>query len=170
MVLVVLFCTRQNNDIIDNIALFVFNLRKGSHKATLLEIFFKFLSHDLVTQIALDIPEIDLRYFNGWCMRLSLCKIYAILALKFRIYGGQQLPVGVVSRTRPLRLQLSSYRSYFQEKYDAKIVGIKGCELFLSHFLIDSSYSGELSNNFLRIVRHLGTYVAGDEKTVTFFW
>ena len=102
-------------------------------------------------------------------MRLSLCKINAILALMIRIYGGQQLPVGVVSRTRPLRLQLSSYTFYFKEKYDAKIVGIKGCELFLSHFLIDSCYSGELSNNFLRIVRHLGTYVAGDEN-LTFFW
>ena len=36
------------------------------------------------------------------------------------------------------------------------------CELLLSHYLIDSSYSEELSNNFLRIVQHSGTFFFGE--------
>ena len=41
--------------------------------------------------------------------------------------------------------------------------------MFLSHFLFYNSYLDALSNNFLRIVRHLGTNVAGDEKLSRFF-
>ena len=48
------------------------------------------------------------------------------------------------------------------------MVEIKGSELFLSHFLIYSSYSDEFSNNFLSIGRHLETYIAGVEKLLQF--
>ena len=48
-------------------------------------------------------------------------------------------------------------------------MGGKGCELFLSHFLIDSTYIYELSKNFVKIVRHIETYVAGDEKLLRYF-
>ena len=104
-----------------------------------------------------------------WCLRLSTRKIYSMLALKIRIYGGQQLPVGVKGRSRPLRCQIQQFKQHFEEKYGAKLVGITGCELFFSHFLIDSSYLEELSNNFMSIVRHMGTYVEGDEKLLCFF-
>ena len=146
-----------------------FNLRKGSRKATLLEIFLKFLPHDVISRIANNIPEIDLKYYNGWGLRLSLQKIYSILAVKIRIYGGQSLPVGVKARTRPLRLQVQALKKYFEDKYTKKMAGVTGCEIFLTHFLIDSSYMDELSNNFISIVRHIGTYVAGDEKLLRFF-
>ena len=93
-----------------------FNLRKGSRKATLLEIFLKFLPYDFVTRIANDIPDMDLKYYNGWCLRLSTRKIYSMLALKIRIYGGQQLPVGVKARSRPLRCQIQQFKQHFEEK------------------------------------------------------
>ena len=93
-----------------------FNLRKAP-KASLLGIFLKFLPNDFVTRIANDIPEIDLRYFNGWCLRLSLGKIYSILAVKGHIYGGQYLSVGVTARTRPFRLHIEAYRTYFGDKF-----------------------------------------------------
>ena len=62
-----------------------FNLQKGSRKATLLEIFLKFLPHDFICRIANNIPEIDLKYYNGCGLRLSLQKIYSILAVKICI-------------------------------------------------------------------------------------
>ena len=147
-----------------------FNLRKGSRKASLLEIFLKFLPHDFVTRIANDIPDMDLKYYNGWCLRLSTRKTYLMLALKIRIYDGQQLPVGVKARSCPLRCQIQQFMQHFEEKYAAKLVGIRSCKLFFSHFLIDSSYLEEFSNNFMSIVRHMGTYyVAGDEKLLRLF-
>ena len=54
--------------------------------------------------------------------------------------------------------------------FNVKLVGGKGCELFLSHFLIDSTYTDELSKNYVKIVRHsIGTYVAGDATLLRFF-
>ena len=146
-----------------------FNVRKGGQRASLLEIFLKFLPPAFVTKIASEIPEHELRYFNGWTLRLSLKKIYCILAIKIRIYGEQCVPVSVKARTRPLRLQIKAFKKYFEEKYLVKTFGIVGCELVLSHFLVDSTYLEELSANFMSIVRHIGTYVAGDEKLLRFF-
>ena len=65
-------------------------------------------------------------------------------------------------RTDSVLKKLMAPKLYFE-------VGIKGCELFLSHFLIDSSYLDELLNNSLFIVRQLGMYVVGDEKLFRFF-
>ena len=94
---------------------------------------------------------------------------FSILAVKIRIYGSQSLPVGAKARTRPLRLQVQALKKYFEDKYTKKMAGVTGCEIFLTHFLIDSSFTDELSNNFVSIVRHIGTYVAGDKKLLRFF-
>ena len=77
--------------------------------------------------------------------------------------------MGVKARTRPLRLQVQALTKYFKDKYTKKMAGVTGCEIFLTHFLIDSSYMDELSNHFISIVRHIGTYVTGGEKLLRFF-
>ena len=95
--------------------------------------------------------------------------IYSILAVKICIYGGQSLLVGVKPRTRPLRLKVQALKKYFEDKYTKKMAGVTGCEIFLTHLLIDSSYMDELPNNFISIVRHIGTYITGDEKLLRSF-
>ena len=67
-----------------------------------------------------------------------------------------------------MRLQIKALEKYFEEKYIVKTFGIVGCELVLSHFLVDSTYLEELSANFMSIVRHIGTYVSGDGKLLRF--
>ena len=61
-----------------------------------------------------------------------------------------------------------SLQILFKTKYDTKMVGIKSSKLYLLHFLIDCIYLDKLSNNDLRIVRHLGTYITGDRKCYVF--
>ena len=77
--------------------------------------------------------------------------------------------MGVKPRTRPLRLKVQALKKYFEDKYTKKMAGVTGCEIFLTHLLIDSSYMDELPNNFISIVRHIGTYITGDEKLLRSF-
>ena len=119
-----------------------FNLRKGSRYATLLEIFLEFLPHDFISQITNNMPEIHLKYYNGWGLHLSLQKNYLILSVKICIYGGKSLPGGVKTR---LRLQIQAVKSILKTNVPKKYGD------FLAHFLIDSSYMDEMSNNFVRL-------------------
>ena len=135
-----------------------------------MEIFLKFLPPAFVTRIAQDIPSSKHTYGNGRFLRLFLRKIYSILAVKVRIYGGESVNVGVKLRTRPLGLQIQQFKRYFEDNSLQKMVGVTGSDIFLAQFLNDSTYTKELSNNFVEIVRLIGTYIAGDKKLFRFLW
>ena len=63
---------------------------------TLLRIFVKFVTIDLVTRTAKDLdPEEDLTSDNGDNISLSLPLIYKVLATLIRINGEQHMPSGV---------------------------------------------------------------------------
>ena len=76
--------------------------------------------------------------------------------------------MGDKARARPLRLQIQALKKYFKDKYTKNMAGVIDCEIFLAHFLIDSSYMDELSNNIMSIVRHIGTYAVGMKRCCAF--
>ena len=148
----------------------VFNIRKGSNKADLLSIFLKFVNHDLVRRIAADLSQEDFQYNKNFMIRFSLQKIYQILSVKIRIYGEQRRPMGVIKKKRPLSSQVRSNHKYFLNNFPKmKPPGVKAIEIGLSRFLLDNRYLDDLSANFMSIIRHLGTYVAGDEKLLKYY-
>ena len=59
-------------------------------KVSLLQLFIKILTADLVTSIAADIDPQCLLYISESLFSLSLCKIYKSLAVWIRIYGAQR--------------------------------------------------------------------------------
>ena len=140
--------------------------------STLLRIFLKFVTNDLVSQIAKDLdPQEDLTTDNGDAVSLSLPQIYKMLAIWIRIYGEQHQPPGVKKGGRPLRYQLQWYAKDFADNFPhiPNAGGIRFIERFTTHFLFDSRYSKQLSHNFRTIFfRSIGLTIAGDEKLLHF--
>ena len=138
--------------------------------ASLLKIFLAFVTHSLVTQIATDMDFSDLTYDNEKSIRLSLPRIYKMLAIWIRIYGEQHKPFGVKRGGRPLRNQLELYRGEYAVSFPnlSPAGGTRFMEIFTTHFLFDSRYSKQLSHNFRAILRGIGDIVAGDEKLLHF--
>ena len=134
-------------------------------KVTLLQIFLKFMSPDLVTLIAAGIDPQRLLYNSETLFSLSLCKIYKSIAVWIRIYGAQHFPPGVKKSQRPLRQQLVSTRSTFEGRFPIYLLwDLSFLKRLQQFFLLDSRYSGQLSANFRSILRGIGCTIAGDEK------
>ena len=142
-----------------------FNLRNP----TLLTIFLRFITHELVRTICDDAGPESFSYHRGDLLHISMSRVYRVMAIWVMMYGRQKSSAGVRKGQRPLRYEFASVKRQFEIMYpNIPSMGITFLEVFTANFLIHSGYSEQLSKNFRSILRGIGNSIAGDEKLLHF--
>ena len=115
-----------------------FNLRNP----TLLTIFLRFITHELVRTICDDAGPESFSYHCGDLLHISMSRVYRVMAIWVMMYGRQKSSAGVRKGQRPLRNEFASVKRQFEIMYpNIPSMGITFLEVFTANFRIHSGYS-----------------------------
>jgi hypothetical protein len=147
---------------------FAFNL---SRSADLLDIFLHLITPQLLNKCISNLSKdkLIMGKKHPWVINYTVKIGFLLLAIMIRIYGLQNRPLQNTKNDRPLRANISEAITHFlQLNPSLSFPSMSVLEKLMSIPLFTYHYFEEISLNCQSVVRHLGEYVAGDEKLFHF--
>lgn len=147
------------------------NLRKDS---TLLSIFTHFVTDHIMDTLMSNFDTDKLvmkkrKHTNTFQhMRLKMTDMYQALAVQIRIIGLQVHTHENTHNVNPLQARVKEAIEHCRNNLQLPCASRDTIEKLLANMLLTEEYVDELSDNFQSVIRHLGQYVAGDEKLFHF--
>ncbi|KAJ1424873.1 hypothetical protein B484DRAFT_420297 [Ochromonadaceae sp. CCMP2298] len=144
--------------------------------ASLADIFFKFVTEDLITKMWQDYPSETWAKGSAsspstmWKGVLNMEYVYISFAVYIRIMGIQNGPLENTTNDRPQRNNVTEALDHFKAASENYVLpGIECVEMLLSRFHIKYENFEQISRNFQRTMKDFGTLIAGDEKLLQFY-
>jgi hypothetical protein len=146
----------------------IFNLHGN---ASLLTIFLKIFSPQFLTQLiqSVDPTQLTIDKKRAKALHLTHKLIYGTFAVIIRIQGIHNAPKRNTQNYHPLKEAVEEARTHFSELHPLfRNFGINHILKVIALGLLSGNISDALSLQFQDLVKHVGEYVAGDEKLLHF--